>query len=94
MSGRRDVSLIKTLRGHESRIVLFFLWLPTAEMAVSRVAERVRQEARSIPEPVFVDAANGACTIYFIGICRSWMTAGFLMVRTCHRSPLRCGEMV
>jgi predicted ABC-type ATPase len=32
------------------RAVLFFLWLPDAEMAVARVASRVRQGGHDIPE--------------------------------------------
>ena len=33
-------------------VALFFLSLPTADMAVARVAERVRQGGHDIPEPV------------------------------------------
>ncbi|MEZ6132162.1 MAG: zeta toxin family protein [Planctomycetaceae bacterium] len=52
LSGRSYVKLMKELREQGYRIELFFLWLPTAEMAVSRVAERVRKGGHSIPEPV------------------------------------------
>jgi predicted ABC-type ATPase len=31
---------------------LFFLWLPNADLAVARVANRVRQGGHDIPEPV------------------------------------------
>lgn len=34
------------------RVVVVFLRLPSAEMAISRVAERVRQGGHDIPEPV------------------------------------------
>jgi predicted ABC-type ATPase len=34
------------------RIVLFFLWLPSADVAVARVANRVRQGGHNIPEPI------------------------------------------
>jgi len=34
------------------RVVLFFLWLPSAEMAVERVAIRVREGGHNIPEDV------------------------------------------
>jgi predicted ABC-type ATPase len=32
------------------RLVLFFLWLPDADLAVARVANRVRQGGHGIPE--------------------------------------------
>lgn len=34
------------------RVVLFFLWLPSAEMAVERVANRVREGGHRIPDDV------------------------------------------
>ena len=34
------------------RIMLFFLWLPSADMAVARVNNRVRQGGHNVPEPV------------------------------------------
>ncbi|MEZ6097683.1 MAG: zeta toxin family protein [Pirellulaceae bacterium] len=34
------------------RVVLFFLWLPSVEMAVERVAVRVREGGHNIPEDV------------------------------------------
>lgn len=52
LSGRSYVKLIRGLREQGYRIELFFLWLPTAEMAVSRVAERVRKGGHNIPEAV------------------------------------------
>jgi predicted ABC-type ATPase len=52
LSGRSYVRLFKQLREQGYRIELFFLWLPTAEMAVSRVAARVRKGGHNIPEPV------------------------------------------
>lgn len=34
------------------RVILYFLWLPSADFAVSRVAERVREGGHNIPEDV------------------------------------------
>ena len=34
------------------RILLFFLWLPSADLAVARVKNRVRQGGHNVPEPV------------------------------------------
>lgn len=33
-------------------MVLVFLWLPSVEMAIERVAERVRSGGHDVPEPV------------------------------------------
>ncbi|MEP3478127.1 MAG: zeta toxin family protein [Fuerstiella sp.] len=52
LSGRSYVRLLKKLRAQGYRIELFFLWLPTANMAITRVAERVRKGGHNIPEPV------------------------------------------
>ncbi len=34
------------------RVAMYFLWLPTAEMAINRVAKRVREGGHNIPESV------------------------------------------
>jgi predicted ABC-type ATPase len=34
------------------RVVMYFLWRPTVEMAINRVAKRVREGGHHIPEPV------------------------------------------
>jgi predicted ABC-type ATPase len=52
LSGRGYVRLFKRLRVNEYRIVLFFLWLPNADMAVSRVRARVRQDGHNVPAAV------------------------------------------
>lgn len=52
LAGRGYVRLIADLKRSGYRVVLFFLWLPDAEMAVARVANRVRQGGHDIPEPV------------------------------------------
>ena len=52
LSGRSYVPLLTRLREQGYRIHLFFLWLPAADLAVARVANRVRQGGHDIPEPV------------------------------------------
>ncbi len=43
-------TLIRSERGSGGyRVVLFFLWLPSAGMAVARVANRVKQGGHSVP---------------------------------------------
>ena len=52
LAGRGYVRLFKKLRMIGYRIELFFLWLPSADMAVARVRARVRQGGHNVPEPV------------------------------------------
>lgn len=49
LSGRSYVKLLSDMRDSGYRVVLFYLWLPSAEMAVARVANRVKQGGHSIP---------------------------------------------
>jgi predicted ABC-type ATPase len=50
LAGRGYVNLFNGLKRSGYRIILFFLWLPSAEMAVSRVAHRVRMGGHDVPE--------------------------------------------
>jgi predicted ABC-type ATPase len=50
LSGRTHVRLLTDLKQVSYRVVLFFLWLPSADLAVSRVANRVQQGGHAVPE--------------------------------------------
>jgi predicted ABC-type ATPase len=50
LAGRSYVRLISGLRQSGYNVILFFLWLPSAEMAMARVASRVRQGGHDVPE--------------------------------------------
>ena len=50
LSGRSYVRMLKDMQQQGYRVVLFFLWLPSADIAVSRVANRVRQGGHNVPE--------------------------------------------
>lgn len=52
LSGHVYLRHIEQWRGLGYHVSLFFLSLPSAELAVARVAERVRQGGHNIPEPV------------------------------------------
>lgn len=52
LAGRSWLPLLARLRQAGYRLHLFFLWIPTPELAVSRVQERVRGGGHSIPEEV------------------------------------------
>jgi predicted ABC-type ATPase len=50
LAGRSYVKLIADLKRSGYVVTLFFLWLPSAEIAVARVASRVSQGGHNIPE--------------------------------------------
>ena len=50
LSGRTYARLLTGLRRDGYRVALFFLWLPSADLAVLRVANRVRQGGHAVPE--------------------------------------------
>jgi predicted ABC-type ATPase len=49
LSGRTYVKLLGDMKASGYRLVLFFLWLPSAEMAVARVENRVREGGHGVP---------------------------------------------
>jgi predicted ABC-type ATPase len=50
LSGRGYVRLFEKMRMNGYWIVVFFLWLPSPDMAVARVRARVRQGGHNVPE--------------------------------------------
>ncbi len=52
LSGRGYARLIPHWRGQGYQVKLFFLCLPTAEMAIARVQQRVREGGHDVPEAV------------------------------------------
>jgi predicted ABC-type ATPase len=51
LSGRGQVALLRRLKVEGYQIHMFFLWLKTVDLAVSRVRERVSRGGHNIPEP-------------------------------------------
>jgi predicted ABC-type ATPase len=49
LSGRTYVKLLADMKASGYRVVLFFLWLPGAEMAVARVENRAKQGGHHVP---------------------------------------------
>ncbi len=68
LAGRGYVKLINDLRASGYQTTLYFLWLPRAELAVSRVANRVRQGGHDIPKETilrrFEAGLNNFFTLY------------------------------
>jgi predicted ABC-type ATPase len=52
LAGRMHVKLLADLRKWGYRVNLFFLWLPSADVAVRRVAQRVAEGGHAVPEDV------------------------------------------
>ena len=50
LSGRGYLALFSKLKKEGYRIHLFFLWLPSVELAIRRVADRVSRGGHSVPE--------------------------------------------
>ena len=50
MAGRDHAKQLSRMESVGDRIVLIFLWLPGANLAVNRVASRVLQGGHNIPE--------------------------------------------
>ncbi|MDD5482454.1 MAG: zeta toxin family protein [Kiritimatiellae bacterium] len=49
LSGRSYINLLAELRDAGYRIHLFFLWLPSLDLALKRIADRVRKGGHNIP---------------------------------------------
>jgi predicted ABC-type ATPase len=49
LSGKSYVSLFKDLREKDYTLHLFFLWIPSPELAVARVKDRVAEGGHSVP---------------------------------------------
>lgn len=52
LSGVTHAVLLRRLKAQGYRIQLFFLWIPTVDMALARIADRVRRGGHDIPEKV------------------------------------------
>ena len=52
LAGKGHMPLLRSLRSSGYKIHMYFLWLPSADMAVERVASRVMRGGHSVEEPV------------------------------------------
>ena len=75
LSGKSHANLLHKLKGKGYRIHLFFLWLPNADLAIERIADRVRKGGHNIPEEVvrrrFYKGLNNFIKIY-LPLLDSW----------------------
>lgn len=76
LSGRAYARQISHWQGLGYRVELFFLSLPSADMAVQRVAERVRQGGHNIPEATIrrrFDAGRRLLTELYQPLVDQWV---------------------
>ena len=52
LSGRSYLSLIRHLKKRGYEVHFFFLWIPTVDLALTRVRGRVLEGGHDVPEPV------------------------------------------
>ncbi|MDO8662241.1 MAG: zeta toxin family protein [Candidatus Omnitrophota bacterium] len=76
LSGKSYVSLLTELKSRGYTTHLFFLWLPSAELAIARIKERVQEGGHNVPaEDVrrrFTRGINNFLSLYE-PLVESWM---------------------
>jgi predicted ABC-type ATPase len=75
LAGRGHARWLESLRAAGYRVHLTFLWLPSPDLAVARVAERVRSGGHGVPEQVvrrrFAAGLRNLVTCY-LDVVDSW----------------------
>jgi predicted ABC-type ATPase len=68
LAGKTYQPILRDMKRRGYRLRLFYLWLPTVEMAISRVAHRVEEGGHNVPEVVirrrFNLGARNLITLY------------------------------
>lgn len=75
LAGKTYPRLLQKMKQQGYRLHLFYLWLPTVELAVARVAGRVKQGGHDIPEDVIRRRFNtGAANLLksYLPLMDSW----------------------
>lgn len=76
LSGRTYEPLVRRLRQEGYNVLLYFLWLPTLDLNLGRIAQRVRLGGHNIPEET-VRRRHGRGIANFLNVYRSlvdsWM---------------------
>ena len=76
LSGKLYVNLFKSLKKKGYRIHLFFLWIPEANLAVSRIKSRVAQGGHDVPTRDVLRRFDRSITNFFMSyqsLADSWM---------------------
>lgn len=76
LSGKLYVNLFKFLKKKGYRIHIYFLWIPKADLAVSRIKSRVAQGGHDVPTQDVLRRFNRSITNFFTlyqSLADSWM---------------------
>ena len=76
LSGRLQVNLFKSFKKKGYKIHLFFLWIPNAELAISRIKSRVTEGGHNVPvQDVLRRFDRSICNFFrlYQPIADSWM---------------------
>jgi len=80
LAGRGHARTLEDMKESGYRLQLFFLWLPTADLAVARVANRVRQGGHGVPEETirrrFDAGLRNLFQCYFVLMDAWWLYDG------------------
>ena len=76
LSGKLYVNLFKSLKKKGYRIHVFFLWVPKADLAISRIKSRVAQGGHDVPTQDVLRRFDRSITNFFTlyqSLADSWM---------------------
>ena len=62
LAGRSYISFLRDVRNAGYRVELYYFWLPSPEMAIQRVADRVASGGHHIPEATIRQRFSGGTT--------------------------------
>ncbi len=76
LAGRTYETVLHRMKAQGYRLHLFYLWLPSVDLAVARVAHRVQQGGHNIPEEVIrrrFDVGLGNLVKLYLPLFDSWL---------------------
>lgn len=76
LSGKLYINLFKSLKKKGYRIHIFFLWIPKADLAISRIKSRVAQGGHDVPVQDVLRRFDRSITNFFTlyqSLADSWM---------------------
>jgi predicted ABC-type ATPase len=86
LASRSFVPWLKGLQADGYTFHLVYLWLPTVELALARVAERVRRGGHAVPEDV-VRRRYGRSLANFFGLYRRFADSWVMLDNSVRRRP-------
>lgn len=75
LSGRSYLNLVRHLKERAYQVHFFYLWIPSADLALSRVRQRVLRGGHDVPEVIVrrrFDRSIRNFLIYFYALADSW----------------------